>query len=173
MDTVIATIQKTPLPTILILAGLFFILLGFVTKIGGIIEVSTEQKRLAIPIGLLVLIIGLLLTFIPSSNLNTSVQISKSNSSADVQKAISNVRPSATAMSDLEYGTNRFAGDYKNFETKEPQECREACASEEQCVAFSFVKAGIQGANAVCWLKSIVPPPTPDNCCISGFKKPA
>lgn len=62
MDTVIAAIQKTPIPTILILGGLLYILLGFVNKLGGFIEVSTEHKRLAIPIGMLVLIIGLFFT---------------------------------------------------------------------------------------------------------------
>lgn len=63
MEPFFNAIQKTPLPTILILAGLFFLLLGFVTKIGGIIEVSPEQKRWTIPIGLLVLTIGLVLNF--------------------------------------------------------------------------------------------------------------
>jgi hypothetical protein len=66
MMEVITAIQNTPIPTILILGGLLFILLGFVTKLGGIIEVSTEQKRLAIPVGLLVLTIGLLFRYIPS-----------------------------------------------------------------------------------------------------------
>lgn len=77
MESVINAIQKTPIPIILIVAGLFFLLLGFVSKLGGIIEVSPEQKRLTIPIGLLVLTIGLLLNFTPARSLNTSIQDSR------------------------------------------------------------------------------------------------
>ena len=68
MEAIVPVIQKTPIPTILIVAGLFFLLLGFVTKLGGFIEVASEQKRLAIPIGLFVLIVGLFLNFIPTRN---------------------------------------------------------------------------------------------------------
>jgi hypothetical protein len=63
METLIKAIQSTPIPTILIVAGLFIIVLAFVTKIGGIIEVSPEQKRWAIPTGLFLLTIGLVLNF--------------------------------------------------------------------------------------------------------------
>jgi uncharacterized protein YgiM (DUF1202 family) len=72
MGETIKAIQETPLPTILIIAGLFFLLLGFVNKLGGVIEVSSEQKRLTIPIGLLILTIGLVLSFSSSPELNSS-----------------------------------------------------------------------------------------------------
>jgi hypothetical protein len=75
MESIILAIQNTPIPTVLILAGLFFILLSFVTKLGGFIEVSPEQKRFSTPIGLLVLTIGLILSFIPTRNLDASVQV--------------------------------------------------------------------------------------------------
>ncbi|UXE59331.1 MAG: hypothetical protein KA717_26230 [Woronichinia naegeliana WA131] len=51
MENLIKEIQNTPIPTILIWSGLFIVVLAFVTKIGGIIEVSPEQKKLAIPTG--------------------------------------------------------------------------------------------------------------------------
>jgi len=74
METVFNAIQKTPVPVILIFAGLLFLLLGFVTKLGGMIEVSPEQKRWTIPIGLLVLAIGLVvLYFTPAPDLNTAI----------------------------------------------------------------------------------------------------
>jgi len=63
METLIKAIQSTPIPTILVVAGLFIVVLAFVTKIGGIIEVSPEQKGWAIPIGLLLLTIGLIINF--------------------------------------------------------------------------------------------------------------
>ncbi len=82
MDTTIAALQKTPLPTILIFAGLLFILLGFVSKLGGIIEVSTEQKRWTIPVGLLVLAIGLVLSFVSSSKPDSSATRAEATVSA-------------------------------------------------------------------------------------------
>lgn len=62
MPDIIKAIQDTQIPKLLIVAGLLFLLLGFVNKLGGFIEVSSEQKRLTIPIGLLVLTIGLILS---------------------------------------------------------------------------------------------------------------
>ena len=72
METLIQTILKIPLPTMLIVAGLFIIVLAFVSKIGGIVEVSPEQKRWTIPTGLLVLTIGLVLNF--ATNPQTATQ---------------------------------------------------------------------------------------------------
>lgn len=58
---ILRLIKDTPIPTLLILVGLFILVLAFVTKIGGVIEVSPEQRRWALPTGLLVLVIGLIL----------------------------------------------------------------------------------------------------------------
>ena len=62
LKDVFKALQDTPIPNLLIAAGLLFLLLGFVNKLGGFIEVSPEQKRLTIPIGLLVLTVGLVLS---------------------------------------------------------------------------------------------------------------
>ncbi|MGC6482799.1 MAG: SH3 domain-containing protein [Synechococcus sp.] len=62
MQDIIKAIHATPIPNLLIAAGLLFLLLGFVNKLGGFIEVSPEQKRFTIPIGLLVLTVGLVLS---------------------------------------------------------------------------------------------------------------
>ena len=60
---IIKILKDTPVPSLLILAGLFILILAFVTKIGGVIEVSSDQRRWAIPTGLFVLVIGLILNF--------------------------------------------------------------------------------------------------------------
>ena len=79
METLIQAIPKIPPPTMLIVVGLFIIVLGFVSKIGGIIEVSPEQKRWTIPTGLLVLTVGLILNFAtnpqPTTQLTTTPTI--------------------------------------------------------------------------------------------------
>ena len=62
MQDLIKAIHDTPIPNLLIAAGLLFLLLGLVNKLGGFIEVSPEQRRLTIPIGLLVLTVGLILS---------------------------------------------------------------------------------------------------------------
>ncbi len=63
MGDIIKALKDTPIPTILVLAGLFFILLTFVTKLGGMIEVQPNQKRWTFFVGLLLLTTGLVLNF--------------------------------------------------------------------------------------------------------------
>ena len=47
-------------------------MLSVVTKLGGAIEVSPSQQKLAIPIGLFLLVIGIALKFLPSSSSSPS-----------------------------------------------------------------------------------------------------
>jgi hypothetical protein len=72
----------------------------------------------------------------------------------------------------LERNINRPGADYRSFDLAQPapHQCQAACFAEPQCVAFTFVHPGVQGPNARCWLKSAVPPPVPDRCCVSGLK---
>ncbi len=48
--------------------------------------------------------------------------------------------------------------------------CAKACMENPECRAYTYVKAGIQGNNPVCWLKNSVPDPKKDSCCTSGLK---
>ncbi|MGD1717649.1 hypothetical protein [Dapis sp. BLCC M172] len=66
MTDVITVLLNLQIPTMLIVAGLLIIILGFVTKIGGLIEVSREQKKFTIPIGLFILVLGIVLNFASS-----------------------------------------------------------------------------------------------------------
>ena len=72
----------------------------------------------------------------------------------------------------LEFGTNRFGGDYTeaHLQSADPQLCRQACIADSKCKAFTYVNPGIQGSAAKCWLKNTVPPPEPNGCCVSGVK---
>ena len=72
-----------------------------------------------------------------------------------------------------ENNTNRSGQDYKNFwlNTPDPGLCRDACANDPNCQAYTYVKPGIQGPKARCWLKKGVPAAQSNNCCVSGVKK--
>jgi hypothetical protein len=63
MEALMKAIQSTPIATMLIATGLFIVVLAFVTKVGGVIEVSAEQRRWTLPTGLFLLAIGLVLNF--------------------------------------------------------------------------------------------------------------
>ncbi len=90
-----------------------------------------------------------------------------------------NVTPSAgssgtgTQTYAMERDTNRFGEDYKDMDlaSPEPRLCAEACLREAKCKAWTYVKPGVQGEKAKCWLKDKVPSPAPDENCVSGVKK--
>ncbi|MGD9915577.1 MAG: PAN domain-containing protein, partial [Rhizobiaceae bacterium] len=72
-----------------------------------------------------------------------------------------------------ERNTDRPGLDYRHFELAQDNAalCRDACAAEDQCTAYTYVRAGAQGASAMCWLKSAVPPELPSDCCVSGRRR--
>ena len=67
ISNLVKILQETPIPLLFILAGLFFLLLGFVTKVGGVIEVDPSQRKWILPVGFFLLSIGLVITFKPTS----------------------------------------------------------------------------------------------------------
>jgi hypothetical protein len=71
-----------------------------------------------------------------------------------------------------EMDIDRAGQDYRDFDLSEArfELCRDVCANEAECRAFTYVKPAYQGANARCWLKSGVPKPAANGCCISGVK---
>lgn len=50
--------------------------------------------------------------------------------------------------------------------------CALACAENKQCQAYTYVKPGVQGPAARCYLKSSAPAPRSDSCCVSGARTP-
>ncbi|MBL8323400.1 MAG: PAN domain-containing protein [Rubrivivax sp.] len=70
----------------------------------------------------------------------------------------------------IERSTNRPGGDYRGFVPATEAQCQSTCASEAQCRAWTWVAPGIQGPQARCWLKNVVPPPSRSDCCSSGVK---
>jgi 1-phosphatidylinositol phosphodiesterase len=72
----------------------------------------------------------------------------------------------------LEVNIDRPGSDYRTFDLSsgQPEECRDTCMVEPQCLAFTFAKAGTQGPRARCALKSAVPQPSRSAGCVSGVK---
>ena len=68
--------------------------------------------------------------------------------------------------------TDLSGSDYRNavMNDKYPSTCRDLCQKEDRCKAWTWVKPGVQGLKAVCWLKNAVPVPRVDANCVSGVK---
>jgi hypothetical protein len=78
--------------------------------------------------------------------------------------------PPALQPSITRTGINLPGSDMRRFETDGlNDECWQACAAEPGCRAYTWVKPGLQGPKAVCWLKSSVPARVADSNCVSGW----
>ncbi|MEH1935853.1 MAG: PAN domain-containing protein [Nostoc sp.] len=70
-----------------------------------------------------------------------------------------------------EFGRNRAGSDYTSFVTSAfASVCQQSCINDNTCNAYTYVRPGVQGTNAVCYLKSVAPASTPNDCCVSGAK---
>ena len=71
-----------------------------------------------------------------------------------------------------ERGIDRPGSDYRNFDLARPDPalCEAACANDNRCKAWTWVRPGHQGSNARCWLKYRVPAAQASNCCVSGTR---
>lgn len=80
----------------------------------------------------------------------------------------------ADALS-LEPGMDRMGSDYDSLalDQADPQLCRAACAADLKCKAYTYVKPGVQGPQAVCFLKSSAAPASASDCCVSGLRNMA
>jgi len=72
----------------------------------------------------------------------------------------------------FEYNIDRPGRDYRDFDLSRPDPslCRDACAGDPQCKAYTYVKPGFQRSSSRCWLKSSVPDAIRSDCCVSGVK---
>lgn len=79
--------------------------------------------------------------------------------------------PAVQSCSAMEQDTNRIGQDYRSFflPNPDPAQCQAACAAESRCRAWTYVKPGVQGSQARCWLKHGMPSPKRDKNCVSGL----
>jgi hypothetical protein len=57
-----------------------------------------------------------------------------------------------------------------NLPAPNPALCRNHCNAQAACKSWTYVKPGVQGPTARCWLKHSVPAAQPNGCCASGVK---
>lgn len=71
-----------------------------------------------------------------------------------------------------EFGVDRPGSDFMNFNlpAADANLCRAACYRNWRCRAWTYVRPGVQGPTARCWLKHSVPLPARSFCCSSGVK---
>lgn len=70
----------------------------------------------------------------------------------------------------MEDGIDRPGNDFRSLDlaSADPALCQAECVGEDKCMAWTFVKPGVQGDNARCWLKTPAPATVEKDCCISG-----
>lgn len=65
---------------------------------------------------------------------------------------------------------NRPGSDFKNFDTDGWKTCEAACAENNICASWTYVRRGVQGPSGRCWLKNRVARPVSDSDTVSGVK---
>jgi hypothetical protein len=65
---------------------------------------------------------------------------------------------------------DRPGSDFKNFEIDSWKTCEAACAEDDICASWTYVRPGVQGPSARCWLKNRVARPVPNANTVSGVK---
>ena len=70
-------------------------------------------------------------------------------------------------------GIDLPGSDYRNFDlaAADAAQCQNACKAESQCIAWTYVRPGVQGPKARCWLKNKAPQRAANNCCTSGIER--
>jgi hypothetical protein len=105
---------------------------------------------------------------------HAAIHVHAGEPTVTVQMAPEPAAPSQPTTVSQELQTNRPGGDYRYFDlaSADPALCQQQCLNESKCAAWTYVNPGLQGSQARCWLKSTIPGPTRDACCVSGTKEP-
>ncbi|MEV4780247.1 PAN domain-containing protein [Burkholderia sp. LMU1-1-1.1] len=92
---------------------------------------------------------------------------------------LKNAVPAAVACSNCSSGVktpanetniDRPGGDFTHFTVGAGQlsVCETACTKDSRCATWTYVRPGVQGPAAQCWLKDRTPPPVASDCCTTG-----
>jgi len=85
---------------------------------------------------------------------------------------MADARPTPRASPTFDFDTDRPGSDYNSFELSaaDPALCATQCAKDERCRAWTYLKPGVQGPSARCWLKDSVPAAIVANFAVSGVR---
>ena len=67
------------------------------------------------------------------------------------------------------YGHDLLGSDIAALDVQNAQQCADACAGNAGCAAWTFVRAGLKGPSARCFLKNPVPQPSFNAPCLTNF----
>jgi len=69
-------------------------------------------------------------------------------------------------------GIDLYGSDYRSFSGPQatPEACQAACRAEGPCLAWTYIRPGVMGSDARCFLKSKIPTEVHNTCCISGIE---
>ncbi|NWH07461.1 MAG: hypothetical protein HXY22_02230 [Alphaproteobacteria bacterium] len=79
--------------------------------------------------------------------------------------------PREAVVAGMQDNIDRPGSDFDRFQINDqrPDRCQSECnLKSDRCKAWTYVRPGIQGQYAVCYLKNAVPQARADACCISG-----
>ncbi len=72
----------------------------------------------------------------------------------------------------MEDNIDRAGADYTRFELDNPKACQIQCKNDsDRCRAWTYVRPGVQGPRAVCYLKTAEGDARANSCCISGVNR--
>jgi hypothetical protein len=83
-------------------------------------------------------------------------------------------KASTVALSPQEFmvGSDLPGSDYQHEPTSGvAEDCRKRCDADGNCLAWTWVKPGVQNSLAMCWLKNAVPPSVKNENATSGIKQ--
>lgn len=64
----ISSLSETPLPTILVIGGVFLLILAVVTELDGKIKIKPQRQKIAAVFGILLILVGVLLYLLPGAS---------------------------------------------------------------------------------------------------------
>ena len=161
MENLIAHVLDAPVANLCLLSGLLFLTIAVVGNISGKIQPGSQGRIAAGVLGTLLLVYGIAThSTANAGSLAAGVDAAGKHSTAETSRAF-------TAM---QSDTNLYGGDYKGFDGSTAGLCEAECKRDPKCRAWTFVKAGVQGPQARCYLKDVIPAASSNSCCASGHE---
>ena len=164
----IQKLAETPVPTILIVAGIFFLFVAVGGQVGAKLLTTGVKTKSAGILGVTLLLMGVGL------HLSAKEETLPKGKELEERREKEPYFPGEPGRppEGMEINIARPGLDFDNFDLPDPEPhlCQDACNRNDHCRAWTYVKPGVQGDHARCWLKNPVPPAERNECCISGVK---